>query len=537
MKDALETAAKRVTNPSGKPIEPSVKGGVTSNPSSCTYGYNVSYVESYLILSGEKGVAKTCDFTYSITKGTATVRIESTALSASLYKDTWSYSLTGLSGFTNAAGIVPSEGTGVRTLQNIQCIDVSKLTQTQAVSFSGKLTVTSVGDDGSGSGVVMLIREDACTPSLKIISAQFDGKSVSPKATLISPVQTGTESKNLAGEYISVPIKEAKTNWGLPLTVSYEPANRTITRVRVGYKVGSTVAMVNEDVKAQITKTEPGKLTFSQLKLPQYVGTPFAGKVGVVIELTASDAAGVSTTTSPEGGLISFKTSAAATVDSYTPLFLASETITAAARRYGLHTEAGGDNWAQKPVIDWLSPKSYRFDDISGLHVQQYAIAVQSKKIAIGDSTLGHKGHSDGTQIDLRYADGVGGFSDTLGGANGGAGILIMLNSARLEMALGPLAAKPQIRKTIAWIMANRAMIESTAPSARVIYFGDGWLQDALEYGQLPGGVDIFGISNLPSNLTNSAGPGEWKSKPLVARRIGGHLNHWHLSLATTVLQ
>src|SRR6218665_1279564 len=77
-------------------------------------------------------------------------------------------------------------------------------------------------------------------------------------------------------------------------------------------------------------------------------------------------------------------------------------------------------------VDPWAPNKPYRFDDISGKHVTQ---------TANGRSILGHEGHSDGQQIDMRYADGRGGFGDALGGQGNGAQIKKLIDDAAAEVA------------------------------------------------------------------------------------------------------
>jgi outer membrane usher protein FimD/PapC len=118
----------------------------------------------------------------------------------------------------------------------------------------------------------------------------------------------------------------------------------------------------------------------------------------------------------------------------------------------------------------------------------------------------------------MRYADGQGGYTETLGGAVEGSGIKAMLNAAAAEVAQGGTASKPSLEKARQWIAANRAMLEAAAPSARRIWVGDSWLKAALFEGKFPNGTQIPGVSS-------------WTTKPDSVGFTGGHLNHWHISL------
>ena len=64
-------------------------------------------------------------------------------------------------------------------------------------------------------------------------------------------------------------------------------------------------------------------------------------------------------------------------------------------------------SWATDSTIQWLTANAFRFDDISSLHIAQ---------LSSGRSVLDHAGHNDGVQLDIRYADGLGGYSEALGG-------------------------------------------------------------------------------------------------------------------------
>jgi len=176
-------------------------------------------------------------------------------------------------------------------------------------------------------------------------------------------------------------------------------------------------------------------------------------------------------------------------------------------QRYGVR-DSGGDSWATAVATDWLGSRAYRFDDISGLHVAQ---------TADGRSALDHAGHSDGMQIDMRYADGANGFTDQLGGASDGAYIKQLLNAAASEVATAATDT-PNLTQALAWIVANRSMMEREAYYARNIYAGPSWMKLALYNGQFPKGTTI-------------PGAGVWTTKPPIVSFVAPHLHHWHISL------
>jgi hypothetical protein len=159
---------------------------------------------------------------------------------------------------------------------------------------------------------------------------------------------------------------------------------------------------------------------------------------------------------------------------------------------------------------------------VSALHIAQ---------LANGRSVLGHAGHSDGSQLDLRYADGAGGFTDQLGGAAEGSHIRDMLmTAAAAEVQAGGTAPKPQLARAIAWITANRALLESESANARRLYAGQNWIQLALRDGSFPNGQPIPTLN--ADNTTQQPGIGAWTSQPANLRYVPAHLHHWHISLA-----
>ena len=172
-----------------------------------------------------------------------------------------------------------------------------------------------------------------------------------------------------------------------------------------------------------------------------------------------------------EGGQVSFNGDTA-----FTPLYAAGNEASLAGRRYGVR-DVGGDSWATFQSISWLGTNTFRFDDISAQHIAQ---------TTTGRSVLGHSGHSVGQQLDLRYADGQGGYSDALGGQGNGVSIKKLIDDAAAEVAANT-AQKPKLASLQLWIASNRAMLETqaSAASTRVIYIGHSFVKLALIDGKL----------------------------------------------------
>jgi len=295
----------------------------------------------------------------------------------------------------------------------------------------------------------------------------------------------------------------AVDSWGIPLDVTFEPKHAQITGVRMGLVVDGEPIMSNVDLSAAIASRSDGQLHFSDVVVPRIPATASQGKVGLVVEL-AGTVDGRTATSDAADGVISFNGS-----DTFVPLFLAGDEL-GTGRRYGQaagEEDPGGDSWATFKTINWLKSNGYRFNDVSALHVAQ---------TASGRSVLDHAGHSDGAQLDLRYADGSGGYADELGGMNQGSHIKSMLDAAAAQAASG--GNGPSTARAIAWVKANRAMLESESGAARKLHAGDGWMQAALLDGNFPNGMPIPGL-------------GPWTTKPQRLTFAPSHYHHWHISL------
>ena len=447
---------------------------------------------------------------YTVPKGTKNVGVKITVTTAeypvyttaqSQYNDTWSYAVTGLPGVNlAAAGAVNQTHFTQGTIVKTECVDVSKQTKDGALTLGGNVSATNIGD--SSLATITTVELSLVCKGLKVTMAKF----LSPNKDSHPVLQPIKLTGNLPGPYVSVSQGATTATHTLPLEVRYTPAAATITEVNIGISAGGgSPAFSTVNLLSQTHTKSAGKLKFAGLVLPVFAGAKLDKKAVITVRLKGKVDNTDASSDPAEGGQVEFKASTA-----YIPLYLANNDAALAARRYGAR-DAGGDSWATRLAIAWLAGNAYRFDDISGQHVTQ---------TATGRSILGHSGHSDGQQIDLRYADGAGGYTDKLGGQNNGADIEKLILAAKAEVVSNP-AQKPQLAALQAWIAANRAMLTQEASPARtrVVYIGPSFVKLALVNGR---------FSADPADKI--PGAGAWL-KPMKVHIEKGHLSHWHISL------
>ncbi|WP_230538207.1 hypothetical protein [Janthinobacterium sp. FW305-129] len=469
------------------------EGSQTFTAAAAAQGQTISVPIAYTVPQGTKYVG------VKITVSTAEYPAYTTQQSR--FNDTWSYAVLGLPGANlAAAGAVNQSHFTQGTIVKTDCIDVSKQTVNGALTLGGGVSATNIGD--SLLPTVTQVELSLACKGLKVSKAQF----LSPNKDghpILQPIKV---AGNLPGPYVSVSQGATTPTHTVPLELQYTPAAATITEVNIGISAGGGNPSFSADnLLAQANTKNPGKVKFEGLVLPTFAGNKIDKKAVVTIRLKGQIDGSEATSDPAEGGQVDFKGDTA-----FIPLYLANNEPALAARRYGAR-DAGGDSWATRLTIAWLLNKPYRFDDISGQHVTQ---------TAAGRSILGHSGHSDGQQIDMRYADGAGGYTDTLGGAGNGASIRKLINDAQAEVAAG-LPKKPRLALLVAWIAANRAMLtlEAAQGATRVIYIGHSFVKLALVDGRF-------------ANPPNARIPGvpAW-AKPAKVSIDPAHLSHWHLSL------
>lgn len=449
---------------------------------------------------------------FTVAKGSSNVGVKITVQTAeypvfttqqSQYNDLWSYAVTGLPGAAlTASGAVNQSHYTQAAFTRTSCVDVASLAKNAAFSVGGAISATNIGD--SQLATVVTVELSLACSGLKVTLAKF----TSPNQDAHPVLQPVKVSKNYPGPYISVSQGSSDSTHTLPLEIQYAPADADITEVNLSISPdAATPGFASANLLSQPHTKTAGKIRFPGLTVPAFAAAMGSGKVAVLVRVKGK-VQGMEATSNPaEGGQVAFAGSTA-----FIPLSLAGSESGLSGRRSSGTRDAGGDSWATRQTITWLQSKLYRFDDISGQHVTQKAD---------GDSILEHKGHSDGQQLDLRYADGSGSFSDGLGGQGDGAQIESLMHAAAAEVAANP-AQKPKLALLVAWITANRATLAAEAGNSAtdVIYIGPDFIKRALVDGK---------FSDAPT--AQIPGIAAWTLPAKVQVSTPAHRSHWHISL------
>lgn len=466
------------------------------------------------VMSGEANVPVSKLVSYGVPPGTKNVRIKVIIntheqapnfpgeIGNHWHPDSWSYSISGIpeGPFSEASIVTESH---VKHYEKIRewCVDVSELTQVDYYhEITAKISTMNAGDSTADTWVDIEFDTDCDKSKIIIIK---HAKFLSPNKDghlVLQPLK-----KSMApGPYLSVPVTSSIATHTLPLEIAFEPSNAQINEVNVSISPDNENSFSPQNLIVQNHLISNGKLKFTGLSLPVFPYAETEQKVIVKVRVKGL-VDGESAESDPAaGGTVDFKGN-----EAFVPLFLANDRTALGGRRYGTR-DAGGDSWATMQMIDWLTGNRYRFDDISAQHVTQ---------TAAGRSILDHAGHSNGQQVDLRYADGNGGFTETLGGANNGTYISALNRAARQEVETNAVN-KPNLAKLQAWIRENRSVIwaELANPDTTTVHIGLDFIKDAIIYGKFSGSPELFipGIQSI--------------TKHPNLKPVGGHLNHWHVS-------
>lgn len=342
---------------------------------------------------------------------------------------------------------------------------------------------------------------------------EFSGQSTSvvgtgsqtQKTKMITPANT---RGNIVGQYLSLPIKkQLPRNFGIPSEMEFLPREAIPKEVELFIKSkNGQVSLGKQYLNTEGVVITPGRIKIPSLTLGTASHEPSPDKVELLAQLTA-EVNGEMQTSKPSPIVIDRNYSV------FTPLYLAdSMSGYAQSGRYGTHGEPGGDSWGTHAMLDWLIKTPYRYNDLSAANIGQDA----DNKFR---SVLDHAGHSDGQQVDVRYADGEGGFTDALGGGGEGRAILDLAQAAKNEVDT-KANPSPNVDKLTVWIQNNRSIINAEAASVqtRAIFIGDSFIHDLLISGVFPG-------SKIPV-----PGVGKWTDRSAKISVEFGHLDHWHIS-------
>ncbi|WP_265654169.1 hypothetical protein [Verminephrobacter aporrectodeae] len=453
------------------------------------------------------------------------------------YKDTWSYSVVGFPDIEfSASGLAKQLRFTDGGMTETRCVDVTGQTKNAALNISGSVSAINIGDDLLPTTTTVELtlgckKLKSSSSTLEVLSAQFSSpnKNANP---IISPITIGDGMHgNLAGCYLSIPQSGSDNTHTIPLKITYSPADAEITEMNLGitelksgepFGIPTNFSTVN--LLTQNHTKQPGLITFPGISLPAFAGDMALGNLAVMVRLKGSvGGAAVSSDPAGRGGRVKFGVK-----NEFTPLYLAGDVAKLSGRRFGPRDD-GGDSWATRGTIKWLlendlqySGHRYRFNDISSQHVAQ---------TRDGRSIMDHAGHSDGRQIDMRYADGQGGYSDALGGQGNGEHIKQLINAAAAEVKKttkkpGSWYYGPKLEALQHWITENRTMleIEADSRSTRAVYIGQSFIEDVLVHGKFPSN-SVTGSIAIP--LVSA-----WTEKSAKISSQPYHMNHWHISLS-----
>jgi len=447
------------------------------------------------------------NFYHPIPPGAKKVRIRATIFTNEYtgegpHKDSWSYLITGLpTGVLAESGVVDKSHAGKEEISREWCIDVSKLTINQYHDLYGRIAVNNVGSRYSNTWIFIEF-DTGCggrSGPLDITSAKFKSPNKDNNHVL-KPLGKGSAT----GPYLSIPLTAPLTKHTLPLEIMYEPVDAKIKEVNISVAAGDNLAFSSDNLLSQNHSIQNGKIIFPGISLPAFPSAQTDEKITVRIRLKGIVNGEETESDQEKQGVVDFSGNR-----QFVPLFLANDQSGLGARRYG-GRDAGGDSWATMQTIRWLQTNEYRFNDISAQHVAQFSN---------GRSVLDHEGHSNGQQIDMRYADGQKGYSDNLGGADDGNHIKALIKAARVEVE-SDTKDKPNLVLLQAWIKDNRTMIwnELDRPDSELAHIGLDFIKDAIIHGKFSGKPELMipGIEPV-------------KPHPNL-KPVGGHLHHWHVN-------
>ncbi|MCG5051436.1 MAG: hypothetical protein KA712_00600 [Myxococcales bacterium] len=453
-------------------------------------------------------------------------------LENSKFNDVWMFSLMfpdPIAKFEMTGKVNQSHAQGATTTFE-RCLDIEDAAKNAAFPLRGVIGAQNVADDDRTTIVTVSIA-DTCDGVLEITEFEGSAKTSDNGFALFPRVAATKENErdgNVAGQYLSIPLKsQLPAAFGMPATLTYTPSSAVITEVELFQRVGGIDKTLGKNYLLQAEKSQPGKVHFKGLRLAPSAQEPTASRIQVVAVLKGT-VAGKEATSKAVPLVIDDLYS------NFTPIYLAPDVAGySSSLRYPTQKESGGDAWGTKSLLDWLFASPLVYNDISAAQVKQVKVTKETmpKKIPAEFATkirsvLDHSGHSDGQQVDVRYWDGSGGFTEPLNGVDHGAGIAQLASEALAEVkAAAPnggvppnVAGLPNLSKLLAWIRENRTELDLYADDTAVrrIYIGQAFISSLLIEGSFEGKV-------VPT-------AGTWTSKSVKILAAPSHLHHWHVS-------
>lgn len=461
--------------------------------------------------SGVEGQLNAVPVDYTIPDGTTEVGVEVIVTSEefpkftslqSEFNDVWQFSVSvpGHPTLARTGKVNQTHATAGEFTLN-QCFKLG-VVAAGGLKVEGQIGAQNVGDSIVNTAVTVNVNK---TCGLSITA--FTGVAKSSAGTLLLyPRKTAKTSGdgNINGQYLSLPISaQLPASFSIPSTLKFTPDHAIPTEVELSVRSPHGIVSLGKSYLQQGVVSKSG-IGFKTLNLAPAQHTPSPGAVELVATLTAT-VDGQSMVSKPVPITIDEKYSV------FTPMYLADNMPSYNKDfRFSYQTEPGGDSWGTYDMHSWLAGTPYRYNDLSAANVGQNAE---------GRSVLDHSGHSDGRQIDVRYADGSGGFTETLGGNDKGAGIDALAKAAKIEFDAG-VTPTPNLDKLRNWVKENRTVIdkECASPGTRRVYVGNSFVYSLLNAGVFPG------------TSTAIPGAGSWTTKSPKVLPQKDHLDHWHIN-------
>ncbi|MFZ6691408.1 hypothetical protein [Undibacterium sp. SXout20W] len=489
----------------------------SSNPAIAAISANMVY--SVTAIAGDTNSFISSPVSYTVPKGTQNVGIHIDVASQeyphftqsqSQFNDMWYFDIEYPNGFPafKRQGKVNQTHVTQENMGFDQCLDVSTAAKNSDIQISGNLGAENVNDAKFPTKVTLTV-SIPCNANLNVTSFKAKGTTTDgffahyPRKAVTNE---STPDGNLAGRYLSVPLlTRLPATFGMPATINYIPQTAQLTAVELALRTQSGDISLGTDYLKQADMTVPGSITFSGLTLNPTQLPLSSAQTQLVVKLKAKVNQTIFATEGTPMDIDGYSV--------FTPIFLASETSQYShVNRFGNHTEAGGDSWATLSMLNWLQATKLPFNDISAASVKQSSADPYK-------SVLMHSGHSDAQQVDLRYWDGNGSFSDPLSGANNGSGIATLAQAALVEVNTHA-KTHPNLDSLVAWIKDNRVNLSKYAglTSTRRIYIGQDFISKLLINAEFPD--TTITIGNV----------GSWKDMPAKILPQTNHLDHWHIS-------
>lgn len=480
------------------------------------------------VSSGARDQRRASPISYDIPQGSSQIFVKVDITTAeyptyttvnSRFNDLWSFTVippVPFAKFENSGKVNTTHSTK-GTISEQKCYDVSSQTKNASVKITGEVASINIGDSLLATTVRVTI-DTKCPLTI----TKFDGKEVANDGYPIiyprKPENGG--GGNVLAQYISMPRKVMlPENFGIPSIINFSPTTAKITSVELIQRNSAADVSLGTTYLAQSSTPISGKIDFAHLLLtPNSSLNPVSGRIQIMARVRGT-VDGIESVSEP------FPLTVAG-VQSFFPLYRAAD-IMGISDVYRYPTphpeETGGDDWATYSMAQWIALSGLRFNDISAANLRQFkatppASACGGYAVGYG-SVLCHSGHSDGQQVDVRYADGNGGYqSDSLSQDNA-AGLNTLANAAKAEAANASLTSRPNLDRLVRWIKDNRSIIEQydARGEVRRVFVGKKHVAELLISGMFPGTT-----TPVPTIIA-------W-TKPSKVYPADAHLDHWHIS-------